>query len=252
VNLLVVEKLEKRFGGVQAVRDCDFVVKEGTITGLIGPNGAGKTTVFNMLTGLIKPDNGRILLQGKLIDGMEPHEVFRMGVSRTFQLLRIFPKLSALENVMLAIPGKDEHPLDRILKPRVVKAEEANRREKAIAALRLVNLHEKMDLPAGELSYGQQKLLDIARCVAADAKIILLDEPVAGVNPVLRAGIANLLKRLQKSGKTILLIEHDMTFVMGLCDTIVVMDHGEEIAVGTPAQIKKNKRVIGAYLGEER
>lgn len=252
MNLLIVEKLEKNFGGVQAVRDCDFTVKQGSITGLIGPNGAGKTTVFNMLTGLVKPDSGRIVLKGNIINGMEPHEIFRLGIARTFQLLRIFPKLTALQNVMLAIPGKDEHPLDRVLRPGAVKKEEEARRIKAIEALRAVNLQEKMDLPAGDLSYGQQKLLDIARCVATDAELILLDEPVAGVNPRLREGIRDLLLEFRKRGKTILLIEHDMTFVMGLCDTIVVMDHGEEIAVGPPKEIRTNKRVITAYLGVEQ
>lgn len=251
MTLLSVENLERSFGGVKAVQNCDFTVEKGSITGLIGPNGAGKTTVFNMLTGFLRPDKGRITFDGVEIAGLEPHAIARMGITRTFQLLRIFPKLSALENVMIAVPGNDEHPLDRMFFPLRVRSSEKMRKEKAETLLRTVGLWEKKDLPAGSLSYGQQKLLDIARCLATDAKLILLDEPVAGVNPVLREKIKNILLDLKRQGRTVLVIEHDMSFVMGMCDTIVVLDHGEEIAIGTPASIKKNRKVIAAYLGEK-
>lgn len=249
--MLSVSKLEKRFGGVRAVHDCDFTVEEGSITGLIGPNGAGKTTVFNMITGLIRPDSGEITFKGEPLNDLEPHEVFKLGISRTFQMLRIFPKLTALENLMLAHPSRTEHVFDRILRPRLVRDEERTRTARAEEYLRMVGLYDKRHHKAGDLSYGQQKLLDIARCLATEADLIMLDEPVAGVNPVLRERIRALLLDLKKRGRTILLIEHDMGFVMTLCDKIVVLDHGEEIAIGTPAAIRKDKRVIKAYLGEE-
>jgi ABC-type branched-subunit amino acid transport system ATPase component len=226
-------------------------VEEGSIAGLIGPNGAGKTTVFNLLSGLIKPDSGEILFKGEPLIMLEPHEIFKQGMARTFQLLRVFPQLTVLENLMVASPGKGERILDPLLHPRLVKKSEAAKEERCREYLRFVGLEAKADTLAGDLSYGQQKLLDIARCLATESEFILLDEPVAGVNPTLRQSIKKILKSLQEDGKTILLIEHDMGFVMDLCDEIVVLDHGDEIAIGTPAQIKKNRKVIKAYLGEE-
>jgi len=251
MTLLNVTKLEKRFGGVQAVRDCDFSVEEGTITALIGPNGAGKTTVFNLITGLVRPDAGVISFRGEPLLDLEPHEIARVGISRTFQLLRIFPKLTALENLMIAHPGSAERMFDNLFRRRRVRDEEEAKRRRCLEYLELVGLREKAHVAAGSLSYGQQKLLDIARCLATEADLILLDEPVAGVNPVVRERIKEVLKTLKKEGKSILIIEHDMSFVMGLCDRIVVMDHGEEIAIGPPTSIKKDKRVIEAYLGNE-
>ncbi len=249
MSLLVVKDLEKRFGGVVAVQGCDFSVREGSITALIGPNGAGKTTVFNLISGLVRPDAGTILFADEPLTDLAPHEIARCGIARTFQLLRIFPKLTVLENLLVAQPGVAEQPFDRIVRPRLVRDEESARRARARELLALVGLERKANEKAGSLSYGQQKLLDIARCLATEAKLLLLDEPVAGVNPRVREQIKKLLRRLRQAGKTILLIEHDMGFVMDLCDEVVVLDHGEEIAVGKPAAIKKNKRVIQAYLG---
>lgn len=248
--MLEVANLEKRFGGVRAVHDCDFTVEEGSITALIGPNGAGKTTVFNLITGLIRPDKGSIVFRGEPLIDLEPHEIFAQGIARTFQMLRIFPKLTALENLMLAHHGAAEGIFDRLFRPRLVGDEERSRTKRALEYLELVGLTEKKGFRAGDLSYGQQKLLDIARCLATEADLILLDEPVAGVNPVLREKIKKLLEKLKGQGRTILLIEHDMHFVMGMSDKVVVLDHGEEIAIGTPDKIKNDARVIKAYLGE--
>lgn len=247
--MLTVKGLKKSFGGVHAVRDCNFTVKEGSITALIGPNGAGKTTVFNLITGLLRPDAGDVRFKGEPLTDLQSHEIFHAGIARTFQLLRIFPKLSAIENLMIAQPGS-EGMFDMFTKTKRIRDEEQTKHERAVEYLRVVGLEKKKDLKGGDLSYGQQKLLDIARCLSTEADLILLDEPVAGVNPTLREGIKKLLVNLKKQGKTILLIEHDMNFVMGMSDKVIVLDHGEEIAEGKPSAVKKNKKVIKAYLGE--
>jgi branched-chain amino acid transport system ATP-binding protein len=249
---LVVKKLNKSFGGVTAVKNCSFTVKNGSITGLIGPNGAGKTTIFNLITGLFKASDGDATFKGEPLLSLQPFEIARLGIARTYQMLRIFPELTALENLMLAHPGRGEGIFDSFFRRTVVKEEERTKRERAKALLKLVTLEQFADTKAGALSYGQQKLLDIARCLATEAELLLLDEPVAGVNPTIRVKVKELLKALKREGKTIVLIEHDMSFVMDLCDEIVVLDHGVEIAIGPPSKIKKNKKVINAYLGVER
>ncbi len=250
MTLLSVSRLRRRFGGVTAVKNCSFTVRENSITALIGPNGAGKTTVFNMITGLTQPDGGTITFRGEPLQDFAPHEIFHMGVGRTFQMLRIFPKLTVIENLMIAQPSQVEGVFDRILKRKRVRDEEKTKRQRALTYLKTVGLEKKQHWKAGDLSYGQQKLLDITRCIASEAELILLDEPVAGVNPRLREDIKRLLLRLKGQGRTILIIEHDMNFIMDLSDEVVVLDHGEEIAVGKPGQIRKNRRVIKAYLGE--
>lgn len=249
--MLKITELKKHFGGVKAVNGASFTVKQGTITALIGPNGAGKTTVFNLITGLYKPDSGEMVFRGNVLTNFKPHEIFHLGLARTYQMLRIFPELTAEENLMIAHP-KPEGMFDKLLKPKKVKARERAHKERAHEYLRMINLYEKRHFKAGSLSYGQQKLLDIARCLATEADLILLDEPVAGVNPKIREDIQKLLIEIKKSGRTILLIEHDMNFVMGMSDQIVVLDHGDEIAIGPPSKIKKNKKVIKAYLGEDQ
>lgn len=249
--LLKIKNLEKHFNGIKAVQDCDFVVDENKIVALIGPNGAGKTTVFNLITGLIRPDNGHIYFKGEPIIGLRPYQIARLGLSRTFQLIRLFPKLTAMENLLLAKHQEGENFLSTILKPGYIKHEEKTNRERCLEFLKLVRLEDKKNSHAENLSYGQQKLLEIARVLATESDLLLLDEPVAGVNPVMREKIKDILIKLKKEGKTILFIEHDMRFVMDIADKVIVMDHGEEIAIGTPKQIQKNPKVLQAYLGKK-
>lgn len=249
--LLEIKNLDKSFGKLKAVDNCSFNVGENTITSLIGPNGAGKSTVFNIINSLSKPDSGIIYFKGEPITELETYQIARLGITRTFQLIRLFPKLTVLENLMLAKRFEGEKLRNLIFKPRTVKNEEKSNKELCQEFLKIVGLQEKQHLEAGSLSYGQQKLLEIARALATEADLIMLDEPVAGVNPVLGDKIKNVLLKLKKHGKTILLIDHDMKFVMSLSDKIIVLDQGHEIAEGKPAQIKKNPRVLEAYLGKK-
>lgn len=249
--LLNVKNLEKSFGGVRAVQGCDFSIDENKIVALIGPNGSGKTTVFNLITGFIAPDRGDIHFKGEPIGGLQPYEIARMGITRTFQLIRLFPKLTAMENLLLAKSQEGDKFLSTIFKPRYIKHEERVNKERCMEFLKLVGLEEKKDYLSQSLSYGQQKLLEIARSLATEADFLLFDEPVAGVNPVMREKIKHTLLKLKKEGKTILLVEHDMKFVMDMADKVIVMDHGEEIAIGTPKQIQKNPKVLQAYLGKK-
>lgn len=249
--LLEVKKLEKSFDGVKAVQDCDFTVEENKIVALIGPNGAGKTTVFNLITALIKPDKGDIHFKGEPVIGLQSYQIARLGIARTFQLIRLFPKLTAMENLLLAKRQEGESFISTIFKPRFIKHEEKTNRERCLEFLKLVGLEEKINSLAQNLSFGQQKLLEIARALATEADLLLLDEPVSGINPIMRAKIKNILLQLKEEGKTILFIEHDMKFVMGIAEKVIVMDHGEEIAIGKPKQIQKNQKVLDAYLGEK-
>jgi len=249
--LLKIEKLEKHFNGIKAVQNCSFVVDENEIVALIGPNGAGKTTMLNLISGLIKPDKGHIHFKGEPLFGLQSYQIARLGLSRTFQLIRLFPKLTAMENLLLAKHQEGEDFLTTILKPKYIKYEEKINKERCLEFLKLVGLEDKRNSHAKNLSYGQQKLLEIARALATESDLLLLDEPVTGVNPVMREKIKNILLKLKKEGKTILFIEHDMKFVMNLADKVVVMDHGEEIASGTPKQIQKNPKVLQAYLGKK-
>ncbi|MDD5193232.1 MAG: ABC transporter ATP-binding protein [Candidatus Nanoarchaeia archaeon] len=250
--LLEIKKLEKSFDGIKAVTGCDFAVKENEIAALIGPNGAGKTTVFNLITGLVKPDNGEILFKGELLNGLEPHEISSLGIARTFQLIRLFPELSVMENLLLAKQKQGERLIKNFTKPNFIKKEELSNIDRCLEFLKLVGLEEKRNEFAKNLSYGQQKLLEIARAMSTEADLILLDEPVAGVNPVMRDKIKRIIFDLKKQGKTILFIEHDMKFLMDISDKIIVMDHGEEIAIGTPQEIQNNKQVAEAYLGRKK
>ncbi len=248
-EVLIVKDLHKNFGGIKAVAGCDFSVERGNIVALIGPNGAGKTTVFNLITGFLKLDKGKVLLEGDDITHLVPHKRFSYGISRTFQLIRLFPKMTVIENMLLAMKHKHEGLLDALINSKKMKELEKNNEKKAMELLEFVNIQKKANESAGNLSYGQQKLLEIARALAQEPEIIMLDEPAAGVNPTMLKKIGELLIKLKKQGKTILFIEHDMEFVMKIADKVIVMDYGDEIAIGTPNEIQNNKKVIDAYLG---
>jgi ABC-type branched-subunit amino acid transport system ATPase component len=230
--VLDVRGVRKSFGGVTAVNGVSLTLERGRIYGLIGPNGSGKTTLFNCITGLERPEAGAIVLDGTPVNGWKPHQIARRGVGRTFQVIRVFPELTALENLMVVTRG-----------PRA--AAEARARE----LLGFVKLERLAGEFAGNLSYGQQKLVEFVRVLMSDPALILLDEPAAGVNRTLLNDLLEAVGRLRDGGKTVVLVEHDMKVVMGLCETVFVLDHGEKIAEGPPGVIQADERVIEAYFG---
>jgi ABC-type branched-subunit amino acid transport system ATPase component len=239
--LLEVDGLTKRFGGVAAVNGCSFAVEAGTITALIGPNGSGKTTAFNMITGYLKADSGTIRFDGSDVPRPRPAGLYRRGLSRTFQQARVFPELTAIENLVVAA-GFDWR---RLFGRRVSEADERRARE-MLDEFRLGHL---AGLTAGELSYGQRKLLEFAAVLMSDPKLVLLDEPTAGVNPVMIDAMERHIRERNAAGVTFLIVEHDMQLVMRLCDPVIVLDQGAPIAFGAPAEIQTDKRVLEAYLG---
>lgn len=242
--MLNIKNISLNFGGLRALDHCSATVKEGTITALIGPNGSGKSTLFNIISGLLVPDYGHIYLQKIEITGKEPHVISTLGLSRTFQEVRLFKNLTIEEHLKIALATTDQQLLTNFLR------REENSSQRIHDLLQLIGLHKPLTTYSHELSYGQRKLLDLALAFAKPHKILLLDEPVAGVNPALRQKIKHILKKLQQQGETVLLIEHDMNFVMDLADYIFVMDNGKVIAEGLPQQIRNNKKVLDAYLGE--
>ena len=249
--MIVVEHLHKFFGGIHAVNDVSLTIAEGSITGLIGPNGAGKTTLFNVIAGHYPPSAGRILLENQDITGLKPHDLFHLGVLRTFQIAHEFSSLSVRENLML-VPGDQsgEHLIDTWLNPSRVRSEEAKIREKANNVIEFLDLIEVAEEIAGNLSGGQKKLLELGRTMMVDAKIVFLDEVGAGVNRTLLKKIANAIHRLnQEQGYTFCMIEHDMDFINHLCDPVIVMAEGSILATGTAEEIMSNESVIEAYLG---
>ena len=245
-TILELKNVSKHFGGVKAVDKCSFYVKKGLITGLIGPNGAGKTTAFNLIAGLLKPDNGRIIFMKEDVTGKPTHTIARKGLARTFQQVRLFDNLSIEENLLLATQDPGERFFNSFFYSR--KKHPFKKRIKQI--LELVGLHKHLTTLASDLSYGQKRLLELARALMMDYTLLMLDEPTAGVNPYIRKRLKVLLRKLRRQGKTILLIEHDMDFVMSLSDEVIVLDAGKKLMADKPGKVRKNKQVLEAYLGK--
>jgi branched-chain amino acid transport system ATP-binding protein len=240
--LLEVREVRKAFGGVKAVDGCSFAVEPGSITALIGPNGAGKTTMFNMVNGLHRPTGGEILFEGERIETLKPHKITRKGIGRTFQISRQLSDLTVLENLVVQSPARG---LRGLMSGGILKDE----RERAMELLEFVGIAELAELPAGKLSYGQKKLMDLAAGLMARPRLFLLDEPAGGINPALLDVIIDRVLKLREQGVTFLIVEHNMDMVMSVCDPVVVMAYGKVLAIGSPSEIQANDAVLEAYLG---
>jgi neutral amino acid transport system ATP-binding protein len=243
MSFLEAQGISKAFGGIQALDTCSINVEQGSITGLIGPNGSGKTTLFNVMTGYERVDSGQVYFQGLNITNVTPNKVFRRGIGRTFQLTRIFPRLTVLENMHVATQRND-------LKGLLGRWSLGHEHKRALELLDFVGLSTLKNLPAGNLSYGQKKLLEFAFILIAEPRVILLDEPAGGINPTMIAYLAGSIRELNQRGVTFLVVEHNMEFVMGLCERIMVMHRGTLIAEGTPEEVRANPAVLEAYLGD--
>lgn len=243
MSLLEAGNVSKSFGGILALDACSITVEQGSITGLIGPNGSGKTTLFNVITGYETVDQGSIHFAGKPITNLAPDRVFELGIGRTFQLTRIFPRLTVLENMHVAAQREG-------IKALLSRWSLSHEQQRALELLDFVGITQLKDVPAANLSYGQKKLLEFAYILIAEPRVILLDEPAGGVNPTMINQLAERIRTLNRQGVTFLVVEHNMEFVMSLCNPVMVMHHGAKIAEGTPEEIRKNPAVLEAYLGE--
>ena len=243
MSLLEAQDISKAFGGIRALDACSISVEKGSITGLIGPNGSGKTTLFNVITGYERVDNGLVRFQDKNITNARPDTVFRLGLGRTFQLTRVFPRLTVLENMHVAAQRHD-------FKGLISRWSSTHEQQRALELLDFVGLTRLKNLPAGNLSYGQKKLLEFAYVLIAEPQVILLDEPAGGINPTMINYVAERIRVLNERGVTFLIVEHNMEFVMGLCQKVMVMHRGTKIAEGSPTQVRENPAVLEAYLGD--
>jgi len=250
--LLTAKGISKRFGGVHALADVDFTINHGEVYGLIGPNGAGKTSLFNVLTGIYSPDGGAFTFDGLPLAGLKPNDVAARGIARTFQNIRLFANLSALENVMIGRHVRTHaNVFGAIFRDRKTLAEEEAIEKRAHELLEYVGVAKRANTLAKHLAYGDQRRLEIARALATEPKLLALDEPAAGMNATETASLKALLSDIRRDGITILLIEHDMKLVMSVCDRVLVLDYGKKIAEGSAAEVQKNEKVIAAYLGGE-
>ena len=252
MSLLSIKNLTKRFGGVQAVNDVSFEVTTGSIMGLIGPNGAGKTTVFNLITGIYRPDQGEIIFDGKSIVNLLTHNIISLGIARTFQTIRLFQNLSAFENVLAGCHSRMKSgSLQAMLRTPFQRGEEKAALARAVKALNFVGLRRDAEQLAKNLSYGNQRLLEIARALVTEPRLLILDEPAGGMNEQETTDLITLIRKIRDQRTTILLIEHDMSLVMRVCENIVVLDYGAKISEGTAERVRSDPLVIEAYLGTD-